>query len=264
MQKKITKQISQGQYAYCKYLEIIWVGVFEWEQKQVAAAGGLGKNNKSPPPHSGWRLKNGRHDQNMLLKFLQNVCSKLDTWFTRYQGAVETMVADKTIRKQKGSIIHLFLFSSRSSLFHKNHSLLKSLLHTRFQWKIYLVFHRIIFHVKCMLSQVHKTKIYHNKIWTHCVFFVSELQLFTRNRIYKNYCMVASTDRTTSLFIYILYCIPEHMVDHELAVFSRKHNTNNHKKHLNYAADVSVQVHSYNIFLIIFTQLPIKGKRRYS
>ena len=25
----------------------------------MAAAGGLGKNNKSPPPHSGWRLKNG-------------------------------------------------------------------------------------------------------------------------------------------------------------------------------------------------------------
>ena len=56
-QKKITRQIPQGQYAYYKYLEIIWVGVFEWEQKQVAGAGGLSKNNQSPPPHySGWRL----------------------------------------------------------------------------------------------------------------------------------------------------------------------------------------------------------------
>ena len=55
--KKNTRQIPQGQYAYCKYLEIIRVGVFESEQKQ-AAAGGLRKNNKSPPPHSGWRLKN--------------------------------------------------------------------------------------------------------------------------------------------------------------------------------------------------------------
>ena len=55
--KTFTRQIHQGQYAYCKYLEIIRVGVLEWEQKQVtAAAGGLGKNNKSPPPHSGWRL----------------------------------------------------------------------------------------------------------------------------------------------------------------------------------------------------------------
>ena len=27
--KKITRQIPQGQYAYCKYLEIIRVGVFE-------------------------------------------------------------------------------------------------------------------------------------------------------------------------------------------------------------------------------------------
>ena len=27
--KKITRQISQGQYAYCKYLEIIRAGVFE-------------------------------------------------------------------------------------------------------------------------------------------------------------------------------------------------------------------------------------------
>ena len=35
--KKFTRQISQGQYAYCKYLEIIRVGVFELEQKQVAA-----------------------------------------------------------------------------------------------------------------------------------------------------------------------------------------------------------------------------------
>ena len=58
--KKITRQIPQGQYVYCKYLEIIQVGVFAREQKQVAgaaAAGGLSKNNKSPPPHSGWRLK---------------------------------------------------------------------------------------------------------------------------------------------------------------------------------------------------------------
>ena len=55
--KKFTRQIPQGQYAYCKNLEIIRAGVFEWEQKQVAAAaGGLSKNNKSPPPHSGWRL----------------------------------------------------------------------------------------------------------------------------------------------------------------------------------------------------------------
>ena len=56
--KKFSRQIPQGQYAYCKYLEIIRVGVFEGEQKQVAAAeaaGGLSKNNKSPPPHSGWR-----------------------------------------------------------------------------------------------------------------------------------------------------------------------------------------------------------------
>ena len=53
--KKITRQIPQGQYAYCKYLEIIRVGVFEWEQKQVAA-GGLSKNNKAPPPYSGWKL----------------------------------------------------------------------------------------------------------------------------------------------------------------------------------------------------------------
>ena len=36
--KKITRLIPQGQYAYCKYLEIIRVGVFEWELKQVAAA----------------------------------------------------------------------------------------------------------------------------------------------------------------------------------------------------------------------------------
>ena len=44
--KKYTRQIPQGKYAYCKYLEIIRVGVFEWEQKQVAAAaGGLNKNN---------------------------------------------------------------------------------------------------------------------------------------------------------------------------------------------------------------------------
>ena len=57
--KKFTRQIPQGQYAYCKYLEIIRVGVFEWEQKQVAAAAGRhSKNNKSPPPHSGWGLKN--------------------------------------------------------------------------------------------------------------------------------------------------------------------------------------------------------------
>ena len=41
----MTRQIPQGQYAYCKYLEIIRVGVFEREQKQVAAAGGLSKNN---------------------------------------------------------------------------------------------------------------------------------------------------------------------------------------------------------------------------
>ena len=54
--KTFTRQIPQGQYAYCKYLEIIRVGVFEREQKQVAAADGLSKNNKSPPPHSGWRL----------------------------------------------------------------------------------------------------------------------------------------------------------------------------------------------------------------
>ena len=56
--KKITRQIPQSQYAYCKYLEIIRVGVLEWEQEQVApaVAGGLGKINKSPPPHSGWRL----------------------------------------------------------------------------------------------------------------------------------------------------------------------------------------------------------------
>ena len=57
--KKITRQIPQGQYAYCKYLEIIRVWIFESEQKQNAAvAGGLSKNNKSPPQHSGWRLKN--------------------------------------------------------------------------------------------------------------------------------------------------------------------------------------------------------------
>ena len=31
--KKITRQIPQGQYAYCKYFEIIRVGVFEWEQR---------------------------------------------------------------------------------------------------------------------------------------------------------------------------------------------------------------------------------------
>ena len=43
--KKFTRQIPQGQYAYCKYLEKIRVGVFELEQKQVATAGGLGKNN---------------------------------------------------------------------------------------------------------------------------------------------------------------------------------------------------------------------------
>ena len=36
--KKFTRQIPQGQYAYCKYLEIFWVGVFEWEQKQNAAS----------------------------------------------------------------------------------------------------------------------------------------------------------------------------------------------------------------------------------
>ena len=41
--KKITRQIPQGQYAYCKYLEIIQVRVFKWEQKQVAAAGGRQK-----------------------------------------------------------------------------------------------------------------------------------------------------------------------------------------------------------------------------
>ena len=65
--KKITRQSLQGQFAYCKYLEIIRVGVSEWEQKQneavaaaavmaAAAAGGFSKNNKFPPPHSGWRL----------------------------------------------------------------------------------------------------------------------------------------------------------------------------------------------------------------
>ena len=44
--KKITGQISQGQYAYWKYLEIIQAGVFEREQEQnAAAAGGLSKNN---------------------------------------------------------------------------------------------------------------------------------------------------------------------------------------------------------------------------
>ena len=59
-QKKFTREIPQGQYAYCKYLQIMQVGVFEWEQEQVAAAGGLSKNNKSPPPHSGWRPHNGR------------------------------------------------------------------------------------------------------------------------------------------------------------------------------------------------------------
>ena len=43
--KKITSQIPQGQYAYCKYLEIIRAGLFVWDQKQVAtaAAGGLGE-----------------------------------------------------------------------------------------------------------------------------------------------------------------------------------------------------------------------------
>ena len=57
--KKITRQIPQGQYAYSKYLEIIRVGVFKWEQKQVAAAaGGLSKNDKSPLPHSGGDLIN--------------------------------------------------------------------------------------------------------------------------------------------------------------------------------------------------------------
>ena len=46
------KQIPQGQYAYSKYLEIIWVRVFEWEQKQnAAAAGGLSKNNLSLHHH---------------------------------------------------------------------------------------------------------------------------------------------------------------------------------------------------------------------
>ena len=54
--KKFSRQIPQGQYAYCKHLEIIRVGVFECEQKENVAAGGLSKNNKSPPPHSGWRL----------------------------------------------------------------------------------------------------------------------------------------------------------------------------------------------------------------
>ena len=54
--KKFTRQIPQGQYANCKYLGIIRVGVSDLEQKQVEAAGGLSKNNKSPPPHSGWRL----------------------------------------------------------------------------------------------------------------------------------------------------------------------------------------------------------------
>ena len=57
---KNTKQIPQGLYAYCKYLEMIRAGVSEWEQKQkaVAAAGGLSKNIKSLLPHSGWRLNN--------------------------------------------------------------------------------------------------------------------------------------------------------------------------------------------------------------
>ena len=36
--KKCTRKITQGHYAYCKYLEIIRAGVFKWEQKQVAAA----------------------------------------------------------------------------------------------------------------------------------------------------------------------------------------------------------------------------------
>ena len=54
--KNITRQIPQGQYAYCKYLEIIQAGVFEWEPKQNAVAGWFSKNNKSPPPHSEWRL----------------------------------------------------------------------------------------------------------------------------------------------------------------------------------------------------------------
>ena len=49
LQKKITRQIPQGQYAYFKYLEIIQTEVFEWEQTQVAA-GGPSKNS------GGWRL----------------------------------------------------------------------------------------------------------------------------------------------------------------------------------------------------------------
>ena len=57
-EKKKFSQIPQGQYAYGKYLEIIRVGVFKWEQEQLAdaEAGGLSKNNKSPPPHRGWKL----------------------------------------------------------------------------------------------------------------------------------------------------------------------------------------------------------------
>ena len=49
--KKINRQIPQGQYAYCKYLEIIRVGVFR-VRAETSAAGRLCKNNKSPPPHS--------------------------------------------------------------------------------------------------------------------------------------------------------------------------------------------------------------------
>ena len=53
--KKCTRQIPQGQYAYCNYLEIIRVRVFEksinkWRRRRRRA--------DSPPPHSGWRLEN--------------------------------------------------------------------------------------------------------------------------------------------------------------------------------------------------------------
>ena len=87
-EKEIARQIPQGQYAYCKYLEIIRVGVFEWDQKQVAAAaGGLSKNNKSPPPHSGWRLNNhtlrtmlAEHQKNAL--YLVTSVTHLKTFFS--------------------------------------------------------------------------------------------------------------------------------------------------------------------------------------
>ena len=49
------------QHGTANIFEINRAGIFELEQKQVAAAaqpaaGGLGKNIMSPPPHSGWSL----------------------------------------------------------------------------------------------------------------------------------------------------------------------------------------------------------------